>query len=108
MTPRLYSLWKAPVRTGLSFTLCVSARTRRQVWRWSVGHDRPTSGSWQVPAHRTSRLAGRGAYAFRALPDLCLRERGLLVRRDGDALGGSLDQLGNVLVVVLANNMTAR
>src|SRR5262245_43151549 len=37
-----------------------------------------------------------------------LRERGSLVRRDGDALGGSLDQLGHVLVVILANNMTAR
>src|SRR5262249_28437040 len=37
-----------------------------------------------------------------------LRERGSLVRRDGDALGGSLDQLGYVLVVILANNMTAR
>src|SRR5262249_56350027 len=52
--------------------------------------------------------AGRSACASRALPDLCLRDRGLLVRRDGDALGGSLDQLGHVLVVILANNMTAR
>src|SRR5262249_18823038 len=37
-----------------------------------------------------------------------LRERGSLVRRDGDALGASLDELGHVLVVILANNMTAR
>src|SRR5215470_4038834 len=37
-----------------------------------------------------------------------LRERGPLVRRDVDALGGSLDQLGHLLVVILANNMTAR
>src|SRR5262245_33019210 len=60
------------------------------------------------PPAINSPSAGRGAYAICALPDLCLRERGLLVRRDGDALGGSLDQLGHVLVVILANNMTAR
>ena len=58
------------------------------------------------PGPPSSTAAGRGAYAIRALPGL--RERGLLVRRDGDALGGSLDQLGNVLVVILANNITAR
>jgi hypothetical protein len=27
-------------------------RTLRQLRRWSVGHDRPPSGSWQVPARR--------------------------------------------------------
>jgi hypothetical protein len=27
-------------------------RTLRQVRRWSVGHDRPPGGSWQVPARR--------------------------------------------------------
>jgi hypothetical protein len=44
-------------------------RTRRQVRRWSVGHDAPSHlSSWQVPAHRTSHSVGRGAYAICALP----------------------------------------
>jgi hypothetical protein len=45
-------------------------RTLRQVRRWSVGHDRPPSGSWQASARRLTP-AGRGAYTIRALPDLC-------------------------------------
>src|SRR5262249_61667707 len=46
------------------------------------------------PPAINSPSAGRGAYAICALPDLCLRERGLLVRRGGDALRGILGQLG--------------
>ena len=34
-------------------------RTLRQVRRWSVGHGRPPSGSWQPPARRP-QSAGRG------------------------------------------------
>ena len=59
-------------------------------------------------------LAAHMLLKFLALPvpglpfrnaDLC--ERGSLRRRGGGALGGSLDQLGHVPIVVIANDMTA-
>src|SRR5215470_5028041 len=36
-------------------------RTRRQVRRWAVGHDRPPRPLWQAPARRLTP-AGRGAW----------------------------------------------
>src|SRR6516162_9128466 len=57
---------QAPARPGLSLLpVYRRARTRRQVWRWSVGYDRPpmratdirvlakTSVSYQIPLIRT-------------------------------------------------------
>src|SRR5215471_4977594 len=50
-------------------------RTRQQVWCWLIGHDAPQptlSGADDKSPARRHTPAGRGVYAIRALPDLCL------------------------------------
>src|SRR5262249_17274741 len=66
---------KPPHAWGFLLLFVVSATPNRAV---GLGVDQlvttPASqgASWQVPAHRTSHSVGRGAYAIRALPDLCV------------------------------------
>ena len=62
-------------------SLCLGGyRTRRQMRRWPVGHDMAARWCVVTSPDPLAQSARRGAYAIRALPDLCL---GIISRRLG-------------------------